>query len=89
MDPRPGSPAPGTNPTRSEPERPSPPPDDTAHPSGSMSCTVCGAIPDADDSAARLTWSRGWENGRVVWNCPSCTRRHARAIESKLDSQWW
>ena len=38
---------------------------------------------------ARLTWTRGTENGRVVWTCPTCTRAHARSIEGKLDSAWW
>jgi hypothetical protein len=28
-------------------------------------------------------------NGLVVATCPACTRRHARAIEGKLDPAWW
>ena len=54
-------------------------------------CGTCGSQPatDAEESLARLTWSRGTENGRIVWTCQSCTRTHARSIEGKLDSAWW
>jgi hypothetical protein len=23
------------------------------------------------------------------WTCPPCSRRNARAIEAKLDREWW
>lgn len=53
-------------------------------------CATCGDRPRADAaSLARLTWSRGTENGREVWTCPDCSRRHLRGIEGKLDSAWW
>jgi hypothetical protein len=54
-------------------------------------CDTCGAVP-ADDGAAalaRITWARGVENGRDVWTCDACSRRHLRSIEGKLDSAWW
>lgn len=57
----------------------------------SLVCAVCGAAP-ADDRAralARLTWTRGAEDGRDVWTCEACSRRHLRSIEGKLDSAWW
>ena len=52
---------------------------------------ACGPEITKEDAgaAALLTWSRGVENGRVVWTCDVCTRRHARSIEGKLDSAWW
>ena len=53
-----------------------------------MVCATCGRMPD-DESAARLTWARGTENGRVVWTCERCSRQHLRSIEGKLDSAWW
>jgi hypothetical protein len=53
-----------------------------------MTCATCGARPD-DAAVARLTWARGVENGREVWTCESCSRRHLRSIEGKLDSSWW
>jgi len=51
-------------------------------------CATCGRTPD-DEAAARLTWMRGLENGRVVWTCELCSREHLRSIEGKLDSAWW
>ncbi len=51
-------------------------------------CATCGAVP-ADEALARLTWARGVENGRDVWTCETCSRRHLRSIEGKLDSSWW
>ena len=54
-------------------------------------CATCGATPADDDAAAlaRITWARGVENGRDVWTCDVCSRRHLRSIEGKLDSSWW
>lgn len=53
-------------------------------------CATCGAAPGADAAAtARLTWTRGRENGREVWTCDRCSRQHLRSIEGKLDSAWW
>jgi hypothetical protein len=53
-----------------------------------LRCATCGAVP-ADEGLARLTWARGVENGREVWTCDACSRRHLRSIEGKLDSAWW
>jgi hypothetical protein len=53
-----------------------------------MACATCGAVP-ADPARARLTWVRGIENGQEVWTCDTCSRRHLRSIEGKLDSSWW
>jgi len=55
---------------------------------GPVTCETCGAIPD-DPALARLTWSRGTEDGREVWTCDACSRTHLRSIEGKLDSSWW
>jgi hypothetical protein len=55
-----------------------------------MTCATCGRTPPPGDlGAARLTWTHGVENGRAVWTCPDCSRRHLRSIEGKLDSTWW
>lgn len=51
-------------------------------------CATCGALP-VDPALARLTWARGVESGRDVWTCETCSRRHLRSIEGKLDSSWW
>jgi hypothetical protein len=53
-----------------------------------MVCATCGRIPQ-DESAARLIWTFGVENGRQVWTCQLCSREHLRSIEGKLDSAWW
>lgn len=53
-----------------------------------MACATCGATP-ADMALARLTWARGTESGHEVWTCDTCSRRHLRSIEGKLDSSWW
>ena len=53
-----------------------------------VACATCGAAP-ADPALARLTWARGIENGQEVWTCDTCSRRHLRSIEGKLDSSWW
>lgn len=55
---------------------------------GEPVCATCGAVPE-DLAVARLTWARGLENGRDVWTCEACSRRHLRSIEGKLDSAWW
>ena len=57
----------------------------------SMVCATCGSSPAGAEAeaTARLTWARGTENGREVWTCETCSRRHLRSIEGKLDSAWW
>jgi hypothetical protein len=51
-------------------------------------CDTCGDTPE-DVGLAQLTWTRGTENGRDIWTCAQCSRRHLRSIEGKLDSSWW
>ena len=64
---------------------------DAVPPTSGPVCATCGASPVDDDAAAlaRITWARGVENGRDVWTCDACSRRHLRSIEGKLDSSWW
>jgi hypothetical protein len=54
-------------------------------------CATCGATPADDESTAlaRITWSHGVEHGHEVWTCDTCSRRHLRSIEGKLDPTWW
>ena len=59
-----------------------------ADPGQPVVCATCGAIA-VDEAMARLTWTRGTENGRDVWTCDRCSREHLRSIEGKLDSAWW
>jgi hypothetical protein len=51
----------------------------------SVTCDLCGATaPELP-----LTWTTAVENGRPRVFCTACSRRHLRAIEGKLDSEWW
>ena len=53
-------------------------------------CATCGAAPvGAAAEQARVTWTRGVENGRDTWTCDACSRTHLRSIEGKLDTAWW
>ena len=52
-------------------------------------CGTCGRMPEEDESAIRLTWVLGVENGRQVWTCDRCSRDNLRSIEGKLDPAWW
>jgi hypothetical protein len=52
-----------------------------------VTCDFCGRT--ADDGAAVLSWTTAVENGRKRNFCEVCSREHLRAMESKLDSEWW
>jgi hypothetical protein len=50
-------------------------------------CDFCGR--QEDDEATTLTWTTAVENGRAKTFCDTCSREHLRAMEGKLDSEWW
>ena len=52
-----------------------------------VTCSFCGATDPGD--APPLTWTSAVENGHPRWFCDRCSRQHLRAMESKLDSEWW
>ncbi|HLN77437.1 MAG TPA: hypothetical protein VK204_10360 [Nocardioidaceae bacterium] len=52
-----------------------------------VTCDFCGATEPGDQPP--LTWTTAVENGRQKYFCETCSREHLRAIESKLDSEWW
>jgi hypothetical protein len=54
-------------------------------------CDFCGTAAPAGGPAdgLPLTWTTAVENGRTRVFCDACSRRHLRAIEGKLDSEWW
>jgi hypothetical protein len=52
-----------------------------------VTCDFCGTTEPGDDPP--LTWSTAVENGRSRVFCLACSRQHLRAIEGKLDSEWW
>jgi hypothetical protein len=52
-----------------------------------FTCDFCGAsVPGTEPP---LTWTTAVENGRTRVFCATCSRENLRAIESKLDSEWW
>ncbi len=52
-----------------------------------VTCDFCGTASDSDDPP--LTWTTAVERGRARYFCDRCSREHLRAMESKLDSEWW
>ena len=56
-----------------------------------VTCSFCGTSPEnaAETDDPPITWTSAVENGKRRWFCDSCSREHLRAMESKLDSEWW
>jgi hypothetical protein len=52
-----------------------------------MTCSYCGR--QEADEAKTLTWTSAVENGRRRYFCDDCSRTHLRAMEGKLDSEYW
>jgi hypothetical protein len=50
-------------------------------------CDFCGR--QEEDERKTLTWTTAVENGRRRTFCDACSRDHLRAMEGKLDSEWW
>jgi ribosomal protein L37E len=50
-------------------------------------CDFCGR--QEADEARTLTWSTAVEHGRTKTFCDTCSREHLRAMEGKLDSDFW
>ena len=53
---------------------------------GPVTCSACGRQADED---AGLTWSSATGPRGTTWTCARCTRRHLRAMEAKLDEEFW
>jgi len=52
-----------------------------------VTCSFCGVV--AESETPPLTWTSAVENSRQQYFCDDCSRTHLRAMESKLDSEWW
>ena len=52
-------------------------------------CDFCGTAAPGEGDDLPLTWTTAVENGRQRSQKTRCSREHLRAIESKLDSEWW
>ncbi len=53
----------------------------------SQTCASCGH--QEDDAAELLTWTTSVERGRTLRYCCACSRENLRALEGKLDREWW
>jgi hypothetical protein len=54
-----------------------------------VTCSLCAATPEGGDPNP-LGWACERDPRRgMLWTCPACTRRHSRAIEGRLDQDWW
>ena len=51
-----------------------------------VTCSYCGTQAPERET---LTWTTAVENGRRRAYCDTCSRTHLRAMESKLDAEWW
>lgn len=52
-----------------------------------VTCAFCGTSVEGD--APPLTWTSAAERGELRYFCDRCSREHLRAMEGKLDSEWW
>jgi hypothetical protein len=48
-------------------------------------CAICGTAHEG----LPLMWTCSVENGRRLYFCDACSRRHLRSIEGRLDSLRW
>ena len=54
--------------------------------STTVTCDSCGVQAEEKDT---LAWTTSVERGRTRSYCVACSRTHLRAIEGKLDREWW
>ncbi|MFG2312602.1 hypothetical protein ACGFS9_28605 [Streptomyces sp. NPDC048566] len=52
---------------------------------GRIVCARCGTSAEGP----RPTWTCSVENGARRYFCDECSRSNLRAIEGRLDSDWW
>ncbi|WP_409238111.1 hypothetical protein [Streptomyces sp. PA5.6] len=48
-------------------------------------CSRCGTVAEGTPP----TWTCSVENGARHYFCDTCARANIRAIEGRLDSDWW
>jgi hypothetical protein len=54
---------------------------------GTLTCDGCGR--QADEADAGPTWTLSVEHGRRRRYCETCSREHLRALEGRLDSEFF
>jgi len=55
--------------------------------SSDRACRLCGRQPAENESV--LGWLMDRQQRRVSWTCPDCAAANIRAVEAKLDPEWW
>jgi hypothetical protein len=50
-----------------------------------VTCALCGTTAEE----LPLTWTTSVERGRRLVYCDGCSRENVRAIEGRLDSEWF
>jgi hypothetical protein len=50
-----------------------------------VACSLCGATEDT----LPLTWTTSLEHGRTRYYCDRCSRENLRAMEGRLDGEWF
>jgi hypothetical protein len=50
-----------------------------------VSCELCGA----SAAAPPLTWTLSVERGEARYYCDQCSRENVRAMEGRLDADWF
>ena len=54
-----------------------------------QTCARCGASEPAVEGGLPAGWSLATSEGGVDRLCADCTRSNVRAIEARLDEEWW
>jgi hypothetical protein len=62
-----------------------------------LACQSCGRVaePSGADSGTGtaapdlLSWVMDRRDGRISWTCPACAAAKIRALEAKLEPEWW
>ena len=52
---------------------------------GTVACALCGAT----EAALPFTWTTSVEHGRPRFYCDRCSRENLRAMEGRLDAEWF
>ena len=52
-------------------------------------CARCGATADCPDGGLPEGWSLASSARGLDRLCAACTRENVRAIEARLDEEWW
>lgn len=56
-----------------------------------MTCQRCGRSTESEPVSAldRLSWVMDREGDTVRWTCTRCATDNVRAMEAKLEPEWW